>query len=165
MFSIGDVVMYGSSGVFSITDIRQEKFGEKPELYYVLNHREQHDMVVYCPVNNPKIPMRRLLSKEEIYALIRTMPNAEGEWIDDDRERNRAFTEILRSGDREALVRLVKTLYYKKQERLSERRKLRVSDEKLLKEAETILHEEFAHVLDIRTDEVLPFILGELGEV
>ncbi len=164
MFAIGDFVMYGTSGVFRISDIRQEKFGDKPELYYVLNHREHGDMVVYCPVESPKIPIRKLLSREEIFDLIKTMPKAEGEWIDDDRERNRVFTEILRSGDREALVCLVKTLYFKKQERQKEKRKLRLSDEKLLKEAETILHEEFAQVLDLRVDQVLPFILGELGE-
>lgn len=42
-------------------------------------------------------------------------------------------------------------------------RKFHQADEKLLKEAEKVLHGEFAHVLQIAPEEVAAFIMGELG--
>lgn len=41
-------------------------------------------------------------------------------------------------------------------------KKLYKNDEKVMKEAEKMLYEEFAHVLDIRPDQVLPFIMQQI---
>ncbi|MBQ9915223.1 MAG: CarD family transcriptional regulator [Clostridia bacterium] len=157
--------MYAGSGVYRIADIRQENFSGEKQLYYVLNHTENDSMTVYCPVDSTRLSMRKLLSKEEIFDIIRLMPDTEEEWIENDQERNRRFTEILRSGDHMAMVKLIKTLYAKKEERLQEKRRLHASDERMMKDAEKLLHEEFAHVLRISLEEVLPFILGEIEKL
>lgn len=68
------------------------------------------------------------------------------------------YTKILKSGDNKQLVKLIRTLYLEK----VEVKKLYVNDEKIMTDAEKLLHEEFALVLDIKVDEVLPFILGKL---
>lgn len=68
------------------------------------------------------------------------------------------YTKILKSGDNKQLVKLIRTLYLEK----VEVKKLYVNDEKIMTNAEKLLHEEFALVLDIKVDEVLPFILGKL---
>ena len=49
-----------------------------------------------------------------------------------------------------------------KEKKKIEGKKLYVGDEKIMSEAQRLLHEEFALVLNIKVDEVLPFILGEL---
>ncbi len=165
MFCVNDTVMYGSQGVYKIVDIRPESFGGDETLYYVLTHIDNDSLVVYCPAESPKVPIRRLLSKQEIYDLIHAMPTAEGEWIEHDQKRNQHFTEILKSGVHTELVSLLKLLYAKKQEKDKENKKMHISDERIMKEAEKLLHEEFAHVLQIKEEEVLPFIMGELDKL
>ena len=94
----------------------------------------------------------------EVYSLINTMPHTESIWIEDINLRKEKYTKILKSGDNKQLVKLIRTLYLEK----VEVKKLYVNDEKIMTDAEKLLHEEFALVLDIKVDEVLPFILGKL---
>ena len=54
-------------------------------------------------------------------------------------------------------------LFLRQQELAGKRKKLHIADEKILKETERVLYEEFAYVLRIGQDEVLPFILQKLG--
>ncbi len=54
-------------------------------------------------------------------------------------------------------------LFLRQQELAGKRKKLHIADEKILKETERVLYEEFAYVLGIGQDEVLPFILQKLG--
>ena len=62
------------------------------------------------------------------------------------------------------IIKLIKTLYLKKQEKAKEGKKLMIGDEKLMQEAEKILHQELALILDIKPEEVAPFITSELKE-
>ena len=98
----------------------------------------------------------------EVYSLINTMPHTESIWIEDINLRKEKYTKILKSGDNKQLVKLIRTLYLEKEKKKVEGKKLYVNDEKIMTNAEKLLHEEFALVLDIKVDEVLPFILGKL---
>lgn len=164
MFCVKDTVMYGNSGVCEIVDIRSEKFDKQEATYYVLKPLDNTASTIYCPVDNQKVKMRRLLSVPEIYELIQTMPDTEGQWIENDQQRKEKFSEIIRRGDHRELVQLIKTLYDKRQEKQRMGRKFHVADEKAMKEAEYILYGEFAHVLSIKLDEVVPFIMGQLNK-
>lgn len=63
--------MYGNSGVCQIIDIRPEKFGEKEILYYILKPADNDKSTIYCPVDNNKIQMRKLLTIEEIHDILK----------------------------------------------------------------------------------------------
>lgn len=166
MFKVNDTIMYGNNGVYRITDIRPEAFGGgEPILYYVLTHVDNDTLTVYCPVENSKVPLHRLLSVQEIYDLIKLMPDTQGEWIENDQKRNEAFTAILKSGNHSEMVKLIKTIHFEKEERSRRNKKLHIADERIMKEAERVLYEEFAHVLQITPDEVIPFITGEIDKL
>ena len=162
MFCVNDTVLYGATGICRIADIRREKFGGEEKLYYVLIPADNETSTIYCPVDGSKVKIRRLLSAGEIMELIRYIPEAGTEWIDNDQQRKESFGEILRRGDRRELVGLLKTLYQHREEIIHAGKKFRQSDEKIMREAEKILHGEFAHVLNIAPDEVVPFIMGQL---
>ena len=57
---------------------------------------------------------------------------------------------------------MIKALYRHQETRQAQGRKLHVSDERFLKEAERTLYDEFALVLNIEQDQVLPFILEQI---
>ena len=83
----------------------------------------------------------------EVYSLINTMPHTESIWIEDINLRKEKYTKILKSGDNKQLVKLIRTLYLEKEKKKVEGKKLYVNDEKIMTDAEKLLHEEFALVL------------------
>ena len=57
---------------------------------------------------------------------------------------------------------MIKALYFHQREQQKNGRRLHITDERFMKEAEKMLYEEFAYVLNIRKDQVLPFILNQV---
>lgn len=163
MFSKNDYIVYGTTGVCKIIDVIKKKFGSNKEReYYVLKPTYESNSTIYAPVDSEAISIRKIMTVKEVYDLISTMPDNETIWIDDFNLRKEKYIEILKKGDKKELVKLIKTLYIQKEEKKEDGKKLYVSDEKIMTDAQRLLHEEFALVLNIKVEEVLPFILGEL---
>ncbi len=166
MFSVNDTVMYGkygNSGICKIVDIRKEKFGKEEMLYYILKPVYDDKSMIYCPVDSEKLKIRKLLTIDEVRELIKAMPDAETEWIENDQQRKESFNNILKNGTHLQLIKLIKTLHFKREEKENEGKRFHASDERIMKEAETIVYSEFAHVLKIKQNEVVPFIVGKIN--
>ena len=94
--------------------------------------------------------------------MIRKMPEEEPLTFDDPAQQKAVCTRILRSGDRRELIRLIKTLHQRQKARREQHKKPCVQDDRFMKEAERQLYDEFAFVLNLSPEEVLPYILKEL---
>lgn len=162
MFRVNDTVMYNQSGACKIVDICSKEFTGEQRQYYVLQPVYEENVTIYCPVDSEKVKIRKLLSLEDIHELIKLMPDQLTEWIDNDQQRKEAQSEILKNGDHCALIQLVKLLYFKREEKAAEGKKFHTADEKAMLEAEKLLHQEFAIVLNIKPEEVIPFLIGEI---
>ncbi len=164
MFHVNDTVLYGTEGICVIEDIATRTFDRKTQEYYVLRPVYGNRSTIFVPTQNEKLcaKMRTLLSPEEIHDMIRAMPGVEPLWIENEAARKQAYGEILRGGDRRALVRLMKTLYLHREKLKTTGRKFHASDERFLKEAEKLLYTEVAHVLHLDPGQVPPFIRQEL---
>lgn len=163
-FRVNDAVLYGTEGVCRITEISEQNFMGEPKRYYVLKPVYSGNSTIFVPLDNEALmaKMRRVLSPEEIYTLIRTMPSEEALSIDDDHARRDHCCAVLNGGDRTAMVGMIKALYLRKQRQEAAGRKFHTADERFLHDAEKILYDEFAHVLKIKRDQVLPFILEQI---
>jgi len=167
MFNVSDMVMYGARGVCEIIDIAKKDFNEgKERTYYILRPVYDTKATIFVPVSNETLTnkMRHVLSSDEIYDMIRTMPDEDTIWIENENLRKIKYKEILADGNREELVKLIKTLYFHEQNRIADGKKLSMSDERFMKAAESLLYDEFALVLDIERDEVLTLILEQIQE-
>lgn len=163
MFKVNDYVVYNSTGVYKIIDIRKEKDSSNNDTeYYVLEPAYNNNIIIKTPVNNPKVLMRNIMTKEDVLSLIANMPETETIWTYDDRYRNQSFKAALRTGQSEEWVKIIKTLYLVKKGKLDVGKKLMKTDEDIMKAAEKNLHEEFAMALNISPDEVLPYILDHV---
>ena len=89
MFQINDTVMYGVHGLCKIEDITMKEFMGSQKEYYVLKPISDLTATLYVPMHNEKLlaKMRRILSKEEVYQLIETMPQKETIWFKNENER------------------------------------------------------------------------------
>lgn len=166
MFNVNDTILYGSHGICKIENITEQKFGKEKNLYYVLHPVNNLSSTIYVPVNNDKLTakMRHILSEDEINNLITAMPDETTQWIENKSERYERFKAILLSGDRREIIKLIKTIYNHKEELKTIGKKLHASDEQFFREAEKILYDEFSLVLNIRYDQVLPFIIKKIDE-
>ena len=164
MFQINDTVLYGAEGVFKIIEITVMDFAGDKKEYYVLKSLYNENSTVYVPTDKETLlaKMRKILSKEEIYEMIRNMPDEELIWIEDEGERMQAYKEILMKGDHRKIVRLIRTLYLHGQQLKEIGKNLHKVDERFLKDAERILYDEFAYVLNIKPNQVLPFIQEQI---
>lgn len=164
MIRIGDKVLYGVHGVCNVQGLEEKKIGGKILEYYVLKPLYDHGSTVYVPKSNELLvsKMKRILSADEIFDTIQTIPDEKLIQFENESDRHRVFNEILNSGDRIQLIRLIKTLYHRQQKRIEQKKNLLMSDEKCMKDAERILYEEFAYVLKIERNQVLPFITQQI---
>lgn len=155
MFKVDDYIMYGRTGVCKVIDITNERFinGEERK-YYVLsgihNNNNNNNTIIKIPLDNTKIPMRKIISKGDVTSLINDMSNMEALWIDDERKRSNKFKTMLKSGKCEDLIELISNKRYFK--------KLNKADKEIIKEAERLVSEEFAIILNISPKEVNSYI-------
>ena len=120
---------------------------------------------LFVPVSNDKLTakMRRVSSPEEIVALISSMPGENAEWIENENERKERYKEAIARGNRRELIQIIKSLYLHQQKLQEKGKRLHLADDRIFREAERMLYDEFALVLHIKREQVLPFILQQLG--
>lgn len=164
MFKVNDYIMYGRTGVCQVTEIRNGKsMGNTGTDYYVLNPVFEKNSVIMTPVDNEKILMREVVSKQEILSMIDLISNEDTEWIDDDKIRNEKFKSSIKAGICEDWIRLIKTIHSQAEEKKSIGKKISQMDEGILKEVKKLLYEEFSLVLKIPTEEVENIIYKQIG--
>ena len=166
MFTVNNSVIYSGHGVCRIVDITEQKIGATLMKYYVLKPIGDENSTLYVPVNNDDLvsKMHKILSAEEIYSIINSMPDTATKWLTDENMRRESYKEILTSGDRAEIMRAIKGVYLHAQEQKKLGRKLHIADERFMKDAEKLLYEEFAYVLNIKREDVLPLIAKQLDK-
>lgn len=165
MFEIGDYIVYGMNGVCRVEQIGPMSLGgdENGKDYYTLAPLYTKGSRVYTPVDNQKVIMRRVSSKEEVCSLIDEMKNVEDIEVVDDKHRELAYKEAIRSCDCREWIRIINTTNRRKEERLACGKKMSACDERYLKMAQDNLYGEFAVGLNIEKDEVEAYIMHRMN--
>lgn len=165
MFQAGDVIVCGSHGV-----CRVEKVGpissaaaDRDRIYYTLKPLYERGSVVFTPVDNQKMVIRPVISREEALRLIDGMRDAEGLGIQDEKKREEGYKEALKTCRAEELVRMMKTIYARGRSRAARGKKATDADSRYLKLAEDYLFRELAVSLDLDRDQVKAFIRERIG--
>lgn len=160
MLEKGHILVYGASGVCKVEDICVRNYGAGEKEYYILRPVFDLRSSLSVPVDSKAFEThaRELLTKKEIDEIIESLPNAEAQWIRDDKERVETFKNLLDGGVRRDIAVLIRTLYLHKKELEKKDKKLRSSDETIMQRAEKLLYGEFAYVLGIEQNEVVGYI-------
>lgn len=112
MFEVGGYVTYRAEGVCVIRDIRQERFGEAVETYYVLSPLNDPRSTIFVPLQNQRLldRMKPLLSPEDLVAMAKETAGERIPWQGDSRARNTVWREILSEGDTRQLMVMLHTI-------------------------------------------------------
>lgn len=160
MFEKGDYIVYGSTGICEVMDITTMEMMDLPgdRKFYVLHPCRQKDGKIFTPVDNQKILMRKILTRQEAEELIEEMPEIEELEPVDDKQREEQYKQCLRSSECREWVRLIKSIYLRNQEREKLGKKLSSIDEKYGKLAQEILHDELSIPLEIPSEDIEEYI-------
>ena len=160
MFKIGDLIVYGNAGVCRVTEIGKPPLKGIPEGqdYYTLEPYYSEKSVIFTPCNNEKVVMRPIVSRDEADELIRKIPAIGFLGITDEKKREECYKETIRTCDPHMFVSIIKTIHARKQQRISEGKKVTASDEKYFQIAEEKLYGELAIALNIDKHEVKDYI-------
>lgn len=152
--------MYGIHGVCRILDLEQRKIDRKNIEYYVLEPIDQPGARFYVPTQNEAAvsKLRPVITQQELNALLKDGDACTDVWIEDENQRKQYYRELICSGDRKALIRMVHTLHEHKTKLVAVGRKFHLCDESFLRDAEKLLSSEFSLVLNIRQDEVGTYV-------
>ena len=162
MFETGDFVIYGGKGVCQVKKVGPIDMPgvAKGKLYYTLSQIYLKGSTIFTPVDNEKIKIRKILNKEQAKELINEIQEFEPEWIEDDKEREKGFTEALRCADCKLLFKMIISLYKRKERRIADGKKATSTDERYFHAAEDILYGELAIPLGINKEEVRDYIMN-----
>lgn len=161
MFKLYDYVRYGSFGLFKVVGIIQKtlKNGTVKDCY-VLEGVQQVETRIETPVDNPSL--RKALTMKDIEQLITKMPDIEPKWITDKKKREEDFRQALRCGDCVALVRVMKTIYALKEEKMKSGKHLSYTDNSIFEQAQQQLLEEIAFGAKVSLEEADAYIRDRL---
>jgi CarD family transcriptional regulator len=162
MFSVKDVVRYGTSGVCEITEIVSRPFNGQVVDYFVLRPVHDGRSTLFVPSNNEGLvaKMVSVLSRDAVKMLISKASAIDAIWITDEIERRRVYKESLNNGDHKAIIGIIKALHEREQLVRSKGKKLRLDDERTLRDAERQLYDEFGYVLGIKPENVRELIFN-----
>lgn len=166
MYLVGEYIVYGTSGVCKVEAIGPMQMSgvNKDKLYYTLAPLYSKGSKVFTPVDNDKVVMRPVLTKEEAEKLIEQIPTIELLWVSDEKSRENIYKAALRTCDCREWIKIIKTLYLRKMSRIAEGKKVTVSDGKYLHMAEERLYEELALALDMDKDDVVEYIIRHVEQ-
>lgn len=113
MYQINDYVFYESGGICKVADIRYAPLESMPSdrRYYILQSTHDSNGVMYVPVDNDCIFMRRLFNRREAEDFLPTIPSIPVIEESNAKLLRNKYTEAMRTHAPKEWVRVIKTVY------------------------------------------------------
>ena len=166
MFVKGEYVVCGNKGVCVVDDVTTLNISgiDKERHYYILKPVYMAGSTVYIPVDTAKESMRRILSHEEADRLIESIPQIPRIVIANDKLLEQEYRNCMKTNCCEEWIRIIKTIYQRKQKRMEAGRKVTAVDAKYFRIAEDNLYGELAISLNVEKNEVESYIIREMNK-
>ena len=163
MYSVGQYVVCGNKGVCTIEDITTLDISgvDKAKLYYILKPQYISASTVYVPVENAA-SLREVLTREQAEQLVSEIPDISQLKIPNEKMVEQEYRSCMRSNDSTEWIRVIKTIYVRRQKRLQAGRKETAVDGRYFKMAEDSLYGELAVALGVERNQVCAYITDKL---
>ena len=160
MFSLGDYVVCGNKGVCRVEKIAPLEISDSDntEDYYILKPIYSPGSTVYISMTSADEKLRPVLTKNEADSLVKMMPGIPDITVDNDKQLEGEYKNCIRSNDATELVKLIKTIYHRREARFAAGRKETALDAKYFRMAGDYLYGELAISLNIPREEVEGYI-------
>ncbi len=154
VFDIQDYVVYRNEVCF-IKEIRKRFIGGKD--YYVLSPSSDSSLTIHLPIDE-HIRLKPIMTKQEAMNFIKSIPSILPIACND-KTLESEYKALLRTEEKKDLVRIIKTTYFRNQERLKAGRRVGEKDETYFNKAEKLLYNELAVSLGMNFEETKEFVI------
>ena len=167
MFTNGDYVVCGNNGICKVSDITTLNMNgvDKSRKYYLLKPVYQAGSAVYIPVDTAADTMRKAMNFDEANAFISSIPTLPLIPLADEKTLERTYKEYMHQNSSEGWLRLIKTIYLRKEKRISSGYKVTAVDSKYFKLAEDFLYGELSVALNMSKDEVRNHLIQTMDNI
>ncbi|TDL74260.1 CarD family transcriptional regulator [Rhodococcus qingshengii] len=160
MYNIGDLVIYSAHGICKINDICEKNVSGITRSYYVLNPMDnKHHLTISISVENDRVAMLDIINKDEAHEILESFKSPGAEWIDKPNLRLTLYCDIISTGERKEIAKVINTLMRKKIDVELHDRKLNEQDRKLLINTQNILFKELAISLNCSYEDINEMII------
>jgi CarD family transcriptional regulator len=167
LFSLGDKIVYGSDGVFTVSEYASSPIDKNDtRQFYVL--RPVHGPagnIIMTPVDNERAKMRPVMSREEAMTFIDSLHTIEVLTVEREKNRRDIYRAALETASRDSLVSIIKTVQVRRIELAKIKKRPSESDNDYEKKAKHCLYGELAIALEIPLADVERFIECRLESV
>ncbi len=166
MFSVGEYIVYGINGICRVEEICASPYDASDTRTYYLLVPLNNPMssTIYTPVDNERVPMRRLMTPEQIEALIAAMRDIEPLTVPVEKQRREIYRATIGELRPEGYVSVIKTVHRRREELAAAHKHFPVSDLEYGRLAKHLLYSEFAHVLGLEESKIEGYIEEKLGK-
>lgn len=167
MYEVGDFIVYGKNGVCKIDAIGTIDMGDigSDRMYYTLTPIYSKGSKIFTPVDNGKVVIRDVISKDEAEKLLKEIGELEILTEDNDKQREKIYKETLNKCDCREWAKMVKTLCLRNRDRIQQGKKVMAIDERYLHMAEESLFGELALPLEITKDKVEEYVEDQMNAI
>ncbi len=166
MYQAGEWVVYGVHGVCRVAGIEKQLVGRKRTPYLVLEPLAQSESRFYLPVESETAmgKLQSVLTREALTDLLTSQEIRRSEWIQEENQRKLYYRELIHSGNRTDLLKMVCALYCYRAQLQETGKKFHQCDENFLRDAEKLLASEIALVMELTPDEARDYLREQLKE-
>lgn len=166
MYQKGEYVVCGNKGVCIVEDITTLDISgvDKTREYYILKPLYMAASTVYVPVDTAQDTLRRTITKEEAMTFIHSIPQISLLAITNEKLAEQVYKQCMKTNCCEEWIRIIKTIYQRRQKRMEAGRKETAIDVRYFKIAEESLYGELAVALEIPKDYVENYITEEINQ-
>lgn len=165
MLTKGEYIVCGNKGVCMVEDISTVHMEgvDNHKLFYFLRPVGSKSSIIYIAVDNKFPTIRRILTKEEAISLLASLPDIALLDVPDDKTAEAVYKGSLHTNSIVEMVRILKTTYVKRQERIRKGRKVVAVDDKYYRLSSESLFNELAIALDMDKHKIEECILDKIS--
>jgi len=166
-FNVDDLIVYGSNGVCKVLRISKLDIGqaEDNKLYYTLEPVYQRGTVIYTPIDNEKVVMRPVMTKEEAYELIDQLDEIDLLEAENEKALEHLYKVCIGKYNGIECFKVIKTLYMKRMERIQGGKKVTATDSRYLHIAEESLFGELSIALEMPKEKICALIGNRFKQI
>lgn len=160
MFSIGDKIIYGSDGVFTVSEYTSSPIDKNDtrQFYVLIPVHGPTGNIIMTPVDNERAKMRPVMSRDEALTFIDSMPTVEVLTVEREKNRRDIYRQTLELASAKAMISIIKTVALRREELAKVKKRPSESDNDYEKKAKHCLYGELSIALNIPVNDVEKFI-------
>ncbi len=165
MFGVGEYIVYGQNGICKVEDIAKLDISGSGEdrWYYILVPERSRESKLFCPTDNNKVVLRKIVTAKEAMEAIEEADSMEPLHVENDRMRDECYKSVMRSCEIKQWIKIIKTLIIRKKEREAAGKKITATDERYLNAAQEVLFTEVAIATGKDKEEVKELIISAVS--